>query len=53
MSEFSYYKVLQLSRTATIEDINKAYRKLSLKYHPTKNPSLKSFSVCSDQFHQI
>jgi DnaJ-class molecular chaperone len=53
MSEFSYYKVLHINRTATIEDINKAYRKLSLKYHPTKNASLKSFSVCSDQFHQI
>ena len=51
MSEFDYYQVLQLNRTATIEDIQKAFRKLSLKYHPTKNPS--NITVCSDQFHQI
>lgn len=51
MSEFDYYQVLQLNRTATIDDIKKAFRKLSLKYHPTKNPS--DITVCSDQFHQI
>ena len=51
MSEFDYYQVLNLNRTATIDDINKAFRRLSLKYHPTKNPS--DITVCSDQFHQI
>lgn len=51
MSEFDYYQVLQLNRTATINDIQKAFRRLSLKYHPTKNPS--DITVCSDQFHQI
>jgi DnaJ-class molecular chaperone len=51
MSEFDYYQVLQLNRTATIDSINKAFRRLSLKYHPTKNPS--DITVCSDQFNQI
>lgn len=51
MSEFDYYQVLQLNRTATIDDIKKAFRRLSLKYHPTKNPS--DITVCSDQFNQI
>jgi len=51
MSELDYYQILQLNRTANIDDIKKAFRRLSLKYHPTRNPS--DITVCSDQFHQI
>eukprot|EP00092_Neocalanus_flemingeri_P077230 GFUD01095868.1.p1 GENE.GFUD01095868.1~~GFUD01095868.1.p1 ORF type:complete len:518 (+),score=142.16 GFUD01095868.1:81-1634(+) len=32
-----YYKVLELARGATQEDIKKAYRKKALKFHPDKN----------------
>ncbi len=32
-----YYKVLEVSRTASQAEIKKAYRRLSLKYHPDKN----------------
>jgi DnaJ-class molecular chaperone len=34
----SYYDTLEVPKTATIDEIKKSYRKLSLKYHPDRNP---------------
>jgi curved DNA-binding protein len=36
-----YYKVLGLEKTASQDDIKKAFRKLAVKYHPDKNPVIK------------
>ena len=46
----SFYKILGVSEQATQEEIKRAYRQLSLKSHPDKNPG---DSEASGRFHKI
>lgn len=46
-----YYLILEISKTATPEEIKKAYRRLALKWHPDKNPHNKE--EAEKKFKQI
>jgi len=57
MTKRDYYEVLGVERSATLDDIKKAYRQLALKYHPDKNPgdsaSEESFKEATEAYEVL
>ncbi|MDR2850317.1 MAG: molecular chaperone DnaJ [Verrucomicrobiota bacterium] len=50
MSKRDYYDVLGTAKTATADELKKAYRKLAMQYHPDRNPDNKE---AAEKFKEV
>ena len=57
MAKKDYYEVLGVIKSASADEIKKAYRKLALKYHPDRNKGDKTsetkFKEASEAYHVL
>ncbi len=57
MDEKDYYKILEVSRDATEDQIKKSYRKIAMQFHPDRNPGNKDaeekFKIASEAYEVL
>lgn len=57
MEDKDYYKILEVSKNSTEEEIKKSYRRIAMQYHPDRNPGNKEaeekFKIASEAYEVL
>ncbi len=57
MENKDYYKILNISKDASEEEIKKSYRKIAMQHHPDRNPGNKEaeekFKIASEAYEVL
>ena len=57
MAKRDYYEVLGVGKSASADEIKRAYRRMAMKYHPDKNPNDKQaetrFKQCAEAYEVL
>jgi molecular chaperone DnaJ len=57
MEDKDYYKILDVSRNASEDEIKKSYRKIAMQFHPDRNPGNKDaeerFKMASEAYEAL